>query len=53
MELELATFKVDRVELGNQTALRGQTLIVDREAIRSFFVHDPAVLTLGSIASRT
>ena len=43
MELELATFKVDRVELGNQTALRGQTLIVDPEAIRSFFVHDPAV----------
>jgi len=42
MQLELASFKISRVELGREMALRGQTLIVDPEAIRETFLHDSA-----------
>ena len=42
MELELASFRINRVELGREMALRGQTLIVNPEAIRETFLRDSA-----------
>ena len=41
MQLELSSFKIDRVELGSEMALRGQTLVVNPEAIRKAFLQDP------------
>jgi glycine reductase len=41
MQLELATFKIDRVELGDQMVRRGQTLVVNPEAVRNSFLCDP------------
>ena len=40
MLLELATFRIDRVVLGSETALQERTLIVNPEAIRNIFLHD-------------
>src|SRR5215467_1108902 len=42
MQLELASFKINRVELGGEMALRGQTLVVNPETIRETFLHDSA-----------
>jgi glycine reductase complex component B subunit alpha and beta len=42
MQLELASFKINRVQLGREMALRGQTLMVNPEAIRKTLLHDSA-----------
>ena len=42
MQLELASFKINRVELGPEMALHGQTLIVNAEIIRNAFFRENA-----------
>ena len=42
MQLELASFKINRVELGREMTLHGQTLTVNPDAIRETFLHDSA-----------
>ena len=42
MQLELASYKIDRVQLGSEMALHGQTLTVNPEAIRKTLLHDSA-----------
>src|SRR5258708_284525 len=42
MQLELASYKIDRVQLGSEMALHGRTLTVNPEAIRKTLLHDSA-----------
>jgi len=42
MQLELASFKINRVELGREMTFHGQTLTVNPDAIRETFFHDSA-----------
>ena len=42
MQLELASFKINRVELGHEMALHDQTLVVNSETIRNTFLRDSA-----------
>ena len=44
MQLELPSFKIDRVELGSEMALRGQSLVVNPEVIRKAFLQDPTLM---------
>jgi len=42
MQLELASFEINRVELGPEMALHGQTLIVNAEIIHNAFIRENA-----------